>query len=163
MAALLQLGSGFHPDLTGAENVLLNASLLGLSGVRARELFDSIVEFAGLADFIHEPLRTYSSGMIMRLAFSVAVNTDPDILLVDEVIAVGDQAFQQKCFARIAGFKDNSKTLVCVSHSPNIVKELCDTAVWLDRGQLKAQGDVQTVLSAYEDATSTRLAVRAQI
>ena len=103
VAALLELGSGFHPDLTGAENILLNASLLGLSRRKTQACFDEIVEFSGVGDFIQEPIRTYSSGMNMRLAFSVAVHVDPDILIIDEVLAVGDQAFQAKCFDRIAG------------------------------------------------------------
>src|SRR5690349_18698117 len=101
IAALLELGSGFHPDLTGAENVTVNAALLGLSRKRTAQAFEEIVDFSEIGDFIHEPLRTYSSGMIMRLAFSVAINTDPDILLIDEVLAVGDQAFQAKCFNRL--------------------------------------------------------------
>ena len=154
VAALLELGSGFHYDLTGAENVRLNASLLGLSRRRTEELFDKIVDFSGVADFIDEPLRTYSTGMVMRLAFSVTVYLDPDILLVDEIIAVGDQTFQEKSFEKILEFKDNSKTLVCVSHSPAILQRLCNRAVWLDHGQLVMEGDIGEVLAAYQGRLS---------
>ena len=134
VAALLELGSGFHPDLTGAENVRLNASLLGLSRRQAEEVFGSIVEFSELGDFMLDPLRTWSSGMIMRLAFSVAIHVDPDILMVDEVLAVGDQHFQAKCLDRILHFWNRGKTLLFVSHFPELVRSLCDKAIWLDQG-----------------------------
>lgn len=146
---LLELGSGFHYDLTGAENVRMNASLLGLTRQRTAELFDSIVEFGGISDFIDEPLRTYSSGMILRLAFSVAVNMDPDILIVDEVLAVGDQAFQAKCFDKIFEFKRSGKTLLCVSHAAGMIKQLCDRALWLDHGELVMDGSITEVMDAY--------------
>ncbi|MCX6626775.1 MAG: ABC transporter ATP-binding protein [Candidatus Solibacter sp.] len=149
VAALLELGSGFHPELTGAENILLNASLLGLSRKKTEARFDEIVEFSGISDFIHEPLRTYSSGMIMRLAFSVAVHVDPDILIVDEVLAVGDQAFQAKCFERIARFKRAGKTLLFVSHSAQLVKQFCDRTLWLDKGEAVLVGTPDEVLDAY--------------
>src|SRR6476661_3153162 len=136
IAALLELGSGFHPDLTGAENVSVNAALLGLSRRRTAELFDEIVDFSGIGEFIDEPLRTYSSGMIMRLAFSVAINIDPEILLVDEVLAVGDTGFQEKCFERLRRFRQAGRTLLCVSHSSAMVREMCDRAIWLDHGEL---------------------------
>src|ERR1039457_6255139 len=123
VAALLELGSGFHNDLTGAENIFLNASLLGLSRKKAEAVFDEIVDFSGVGDFIEEPPRTYSSGMTMRLAFSVAVHVDPDILIVDEFLAVGDQAFQTKCFERIEKFKRAGKTLLFVSHSAHLVRQ----------------------------------------
>jgi len=150
IAALLELGSGFHPDLTGAENVRVNASLMGLSRRRTAELFDQIVEFAGIGDFIGEPLRTYSTGMIMRLAFSVAINMDPEILLIDEVLAVGDQAFQAKCFERIHRFRHAGNTLLCVSHAAGMVQELCGRAIWLDHGQLMMSGAIREVIEAYE-------------
>ena len=150
IAALLELGSGFHPDLTGAENVRVNASLIGLSRRRTAELFDQIVDFAGIGDFIGEPLRTYSTGMIMRLAFSVAINMDPEILLIDEVLAVGDQAFQAKCFERIHRFRQAGKTLLCVSHVTGMVQELCDRAIWLDHGELVMSGRIRDVIEAYE-------------
>jgi ABC-type polysaccharide/polyol phosphate transport system ATPase subunit len=148
-AALLEMGSGFHPDLTGAENVRVNASLIGLSRRRTAELFDQIVEFADIGDFMGEPLRTYSTGMIMRLAFSVAINMDPDILLIDEVLAVGDQAFQVKSFERIHRFRHSGKTLMCVSHATGLVQELCDQAIWLDRGELMMSGPISEVMEAY--------------
>ncbi len=149
VSALLELGAGFHPDLTGAENVRLNASLMGLTRKQTGALYDEIVDFSGVVDFIDEPLRTYSSGMVMRLAFSVAINIDPDILIVDEVLAVGDQVFQAKCFDRINHFRQSGKTLLCVSHSAGMVRELCDRAIWLDRGELIMSGQIQKVLDAY--------------
>jgi ABC-type polysaccharide/polyol phosphate transport system ATPase subunit len=150
IAALLELGSGFHPDLTGAENLRLNAALLGFSKRETLALFDSIVDFAGLADVIDEPLRTYSSGMVMRLAFSVAVNIDPDILVIDEILSVGDQAFQLKCIERIRKFRAAQKTLLFVSHSPGAVLQFCDRALWLDHGELIMQGEADNVLAAYQ-------------
>ena len=150
IAALLELGSGFHPDLTGAENLVLNASLLGFSRKETDALSDSIVEFAGLADVIDEPLRTYSSGMAMRLAFSIAINVNPEILIIDEVLGVGDQAFQVKCLDRIRNFRQNGGTLLFVSHSPGLVAEFCDCALWLDHGELVMQGDANEVLAAYQ-------------
>ncbi len=150
IAALLELGSGFHPDLTGAENVRVNAALLGLGRRQTAEIFDSIVDFSGIGEFIDEPLRTYSSGMVMRLAFSVAINMDPEILLVDEVLAVGDAAFQEKCFDRLRRFRKAGKTLVCVSHSSAMVREMCDRAIWLDHGELMMAGRIGDVLEAYE-------------
>jgi len=158
IAALLELGSGFHPDLTGAENVRVNASLIGLSRRRTAELFDQIVEFAGIGDFMGEPLRTYSTGMIMRLAFSVAINMDPEILLIDEVLAVGDQAFQAKCTERIHRFRHAGKTLLCVSHATGMVQELCDRAIWLDRGELMMSGRIRDVIAAYEGHRTTATA-----
>lgn len=150
IAALLELGSGFHPDLTGAENTTLNASLLGLTRKRTMELFDQIVDFSGIEPaFIDEPLRTYSTGMVMRLAFAVAINVDPDLLLVDEVLAVGDTAFQEKCFRRIREFRHSGKSLFCVSHASGMVQELCDRAIWLDHGEVVMNGKISEVLEAY--------------
>jgi ABC-type polysaccharide/polyol phosphate transport system ATPase subunit len=148
-AALLDLGSGFHPDLTGAENIRLNAALLGFSRARTRELFSDIVEFSEIGDFLHEPLRTYSTGMVMRLAFSVAINLDPDILIADEVLAVGDHAFQTKCFDKIRQFRDRGKTMLFVSHAPAMLKNMCDRAIWLDNGDLMMDGPLDKVLAAY--------------
>lgn len=150
IGALLQLGAGFHLDLTGIENVWLNASLLGLSRRRTREVFESVVDFAGIEDFIAEPLRTYSSGMVMRLAFSVAVHMDPDIFIVDEVLAVGDHAFQAKCHAKMLEFKREGKTLIAVSHDAAGVKELCERAIWLDHGRVVRDGPLPEVVRAYE-------------
>jgi ABC-type polysaccharide/polyol phosphate transport system ATPase subunit len=150
VASLLEVGSGFHPDLTGAENLRLNASLLGLTRKRTEELFEGIVEFAGIGDFIDEPLRTYSAGMMMRLAFSVAVNMDPDILVIDEILAVGDQAFQAKCFERILQFKRAGKTIFCVSHNLNTLEWLCERAIWLDQGEVMMDDRMRSVREAYE-------------
>jgi ABC-type polysaccharide/polyol phosphate transport system ATPase subunit len=150
VAALLELGSGFHADLTGAENLVLNASLLGFSRKETTALFDSIVDFAGLAEVIDEPLRTYSSGMSMRLAFSIAVNVDPDILIVDEVLGVGDQAFQAKCHDRIRSFRAAGGTLLFVSHSPTLVAGFCDRTLWLDHGELVMEGETEQVVAAYK-------------
>jgi len=148
VAALLELGSGFHPSLTGRENVRLNAALLGLSRRQTAEAFEGILEFSGIREFIDEPLRTYSTGMIMRLAFSVAINRDPEVLLVDEVLAVGDAAFQAKCIEKIHEFRNAGKTLMFVSHS-DMIRQLCDRAVWLDHGELILSGTVAGVLEAY--------------
>jgi ABC-type polysaccharide/polyol phosphate transport system ATPase subunit len=150
VSASLELGSGFHPDLTGAENVRLNAALLGATRKETNRLFDRIVEFSGIGDFIDELQRTYSTGMIMRLAFAVAVNMNPDILLIDEALAVGDQAFQTKCFEKIRELLREGKTLLCVSHSPALVREICARAIWLDRGELMLEGRLADVEDAYE-------------
>ena len=154
IAALLELGSGFHPDLTGAENVRINASLLGLNRRETSQRYDAILEFAGIGDFIEEPLRTYSSGMMMRLAFSVAVNVDPDVLIIDEVLGVGDQAFFKKCQDRIHGFRRAGKTLLCVSHALDTVEALCDRAIWLDHGRLVKDGPIGAVLDEYRGAAA---------
>jgi len=150
IAALLQLGSGFHPDLTGTENVYLNAALLGFTEKQTKAMFGTIVDFAAIGDFMDEPLRTYSSGMWLRLAFSVAVNVDPEILIVDEVLAVGDLDFQVKCYDRIRGFRNAGKTFVCVSHSKPVLMELCDQAIWLDHGEMMMAGPIADVFEAYE-------------
>ena len=149
VAALLELGSGFHPDLTGTENVYMNSALLGFTEKRTRAIFDEIVDFSGVGDFIDEPLRTYSSGMVVRLAFSIAVNLDPDILIIDEVLAVGDAAFQSKCFERILKLRRAGKTFVCVSHSREMLKDICETAIWLDHGQAVMEGPLEEVHRAY--------------
>jgi ABC-type polysaccharide/polyol phosphate transport system ATPase subunit len=148
VAALLELGSGFHPDLTGRENVRLNAALLGLSRKQTAIAFEAIVEFSGIREFIDEPLRTYSTGMVMRLAFSVAIHRDPEVLLVDEILAVGDAAFQAKCIEKIHEFRNAGKTLLFVSHT-NMIRQLCDRAVWLDHGELILSGAVNDVVEAY--------------
>jgi len=150
VAALLELGSGFHPDLTGAENLSINAALLGVSRKRAALIFDEVVSFSELGDFINEPLRTYSSGMVMRLAFSVAVHTDPDILIVDEVLAVGDLAFSNKCIHKTMEIRDAGKTLICVSHVPQTVTRLCSRAIWLDHGRIVDDGPAAEIMAAYQ-------------
>jgi ABC-type polysaccharide/polyol phosphate transport system ATPase subunit len=149
VAALLELGAGFHPDLTGKENVWLNASLLGFHRKKVGELFESIVDFADLHDFIHEPLRTYSNGMMLRLAFAVAVNLDPQILIIDEVLAVGDQTFQTKCIDKIFEIRNQGRTILCVSHAVATLQSLCSRALWLDHGQLVMDGSITEVLQAY--------------
>ncbi len=150
VAPLLQLGAGFHPDLTGAENLQLNAALLGFSATKTAESYERIVEFAGIGPFIDQPLRTYSSGMSMRLAFSIAIHVEPDILIIDEVLAVGDQAFQAKCMDKILEFKEQGKTLLFVSHSTGAVQKLCERALWLDHGALLMDGEAAEVAAAYE-------------
>ena len=150
IGALLQLGAGFHPDLTGRENVLLNAALLGLSRRQAVDAFASIVDFAEIGEFIEEPLRTYSTGMMMRLAFAVAVHMDPDVFIIDEVLAVGDFAFQAKCRAKVLALKASGKTLLCVSHAAAGIQDLCERAIWLDHGRLVMDGKLRDVVDTYE-------------
>ena len=156
---LLELGSGFHHDLTGAENVRLYAALLGFTRKGTREIYDQIVDFSDIGDFIHEPLRTYSTGMIMRLAFSVAVSVNPEVLLIDEVLSVGDQAFQAKCFDRIMKFRRQGKTILCVSHSSGMVRKLCDRGIWLDHGRLMLEGSLEEVIGAYEASSHSGVRV----
>jgi lipopolysaccharide transport system ATP-binding protein len=151
VAALLELGSGFHPDLTGAENIRINAALLGLTRSQTRERFDEIVEFSGIGDSINEPLRTYSSGMVMRVAFSVAINVAPDILIIDEVLGVGDQAFFAKCFERILEFRHAGKSMIVVSHSLDTLEQLCDTGLWLDHGGVMKAAPMRQVVEAYRE------------
>lgn len=148
--ALLELGSGFHPDLTGAENLRVNAALCGLTRKETEERFDRIVDFAGLREFIDEPLRTYSQGMILRLAFSVAVHVDADILLLDEFLVIGDIDFQRKGLRRIREMKRQGKILLCVSHVPELLKELCEEAIWLESGRVILRGPAAEVIDAYQ-------------
>jgi len=150
VAALLELGAGFNPAFSGRDNVFLNAALMGLNYQETRERFDEIVDFSELADFIDQPLRTYSSGMFVRLAFSVAINTRPDILVIDEALSVGDEAFQRKCFSRIRGFQDMGGTILFVSHSSAAVIELCSKAILLDRGELLFSGLPRDVIAEYQ-------------
>jgi ABC-type polysaccharide/polyol phosphate transport system ATPase subunit len=150
LSAVLELGSGFHADLTGAENLRLNASLFGLSRRRTEELFDQIVDFSGVGEFIDQPLRTYSAGMITRLASSVAISVDPDILVVDEAMGAGDQAFAVKSFDRMLAFRKAGKTMLCVSHAPETLRKMCDRAIWLDHGQIVLEGSLDEVLAAYQ-------------
>lgn len=149
VAALLELGSGFNPEFTGRENVLMNAQVLGLRRSEVEERFDRIVDFAGLRAFIDQPVRTYSSGMLVRLAFAVAINIDPDILIIDEALAVGDEAFQRKCYARIEEIKQNGATILFVSHSTQSVLELCDRAVLIEGGRRLLTGRPRDVVSRY--------------
>ncbi len=156
VAALLQLGSGFHPDLTGLENARLNAALMGLSRKRTEELLPRITEFADIDAFLNDPLRTYSSGMVMRLGFAVAVHADADILIIDEVLGVGDQRFQQKCFDKILEHKESGKTLLFVSHGTDMVRRFCNSAMWLDQGEVMLTGPTEMVMEAYADSAAQR-------
>lgn len=158
VAPLLELGAGFHPDLTGEENLRLNASLLGMTRREAGLRHDQIIEFSELRDFIREPLRTYSSGMVMRLGFSIAVSRNPQILLVDEILAVGDQRFQGKCMERIRELKRRGTTIVFVSHARAAVEALCERALWLDHGRLMLDGPVGEVLDAYAERAAFQAA-----
>jgi ABC-type polysaccharide/polyol phosphate transport system ATPase subunit len=149
MSALLELGAGFHPELSGRENVFLNGSILGLSKRELEEKFDEIVGFAGLEQFIDMPVKNYSSGMYVRLGFSVAINVDPDVLLIDEVLAVGDEEFQRRCLERVAELRAAGKTIVVVTHSLPTVRSLCDEAVWLEHGEVREMGKADQVADAY--------------
>ena len=151
VSALLELGAGFQLEYTGRENVFLNASLLGMSRAEVSRRFDQIVAFAELEDEIDQPLRTYSSGMYMRLAFAIAIHVDPEILLVDEILAVGDEAFQRKCLDYIESFQARGGTIVLISHSMASVQELCNVVGWIEHGQLQAFGDAKDVINAYID------------
>jgi len=150
VAPLLELGSGFHPDLTGAENLYIYAALLGLKRREVAARLDKIVAFSEIGNFIHEPLRTYSSGMVMRLAFSVAVHTDPDVLIIDEVLGVGDMAFSRKSNDKLREYRDLGKTMLCVSHATAILPDLCKRGIWLDRGRVVEDGPINAVLEAYQ-------------
>lgn len=150
VGALLELGSGFHPDLTGLENLTLNAALMGMSRARTKELTPQIVEFAELGDFIEEPLRTYSAGMVMRLAFSVAISLEPDVLIIDEVLGVGDVAFQRKCFNAIRALRERGTAMLCVSHAAGSAAELCSRCIWLHEGRLILDGPYSEVMGRYQ-------------
>ena len=152
LAALLELGSGFHPELSGRENVFLNGSILGMSKAEVQRKFDEIVDFAGVEEFIDQPVKNYSSGMYVRLGFSIAINVDPDILLVDEVLAVGDQAFQDKCMEKFADFRRAGKTVVIVSHAMGSMRALCTEAAWLSKGRLERLGDASEIVDSYVDS-----------
>lgn len=149
IASLLELGAGFHPDLTGRENVYLNASILGLSRRETDRYFDDIVAFAELGDFIDMQVRHYSSGMYVRLGFAVAVHVDPEILIVDEVLAVGDEAFQKRCLGRIRDFQREGRTIVFVTHAVDIVREICTRAFFLEKGEIVAEGRPSDVVDAF--------------
>jgi ABC-type polysaccharide/polyol phosphate transport system ATPase subunit len=151
VSALLELGAGFHPELSGRDNVYLNGSILGLSKRELDAKFDGIVEFAGLERFIDTPVKNYSSGMYVRLGFSVAINVDPDVLLVDEVLAVGDEQFQRRCNEKFADLKSAGKTIVIVSHALESVRNLCDDVAWLDKGNIREIGSASKVVDDYVD------------
>ncbi|MFN8059452.1 MAG: ABC transporter ATP-binding protein [Vicinamibacterales bacterium] len=149
VSALIELGAGFHPEISGRENVFINGIMLGLSKKEITKRFDEIVEFAELQDFIDAPVKTYSSGMYMRLGFAVAIHVDPDILLVDEVLAVGDEAFAHKCLDKFGEFRRRGKTILLVTHSLGLVERFCDEALWLDHGRAQGQGDPKRIVGAY--------------
>jgi ABC-type polysaccharide/polyol phosphate transport system ATPase subunit len=149
ISALIELGAGFHPEISGRENVFINGIMLGLTKRDVAKRFDEIVEFAELKDFIDAPVKTYSSGMYMRLGFAVAIHVDPDVLLVDEVLAVGDEGFTHKCLDKFGEFKRRGKTILLVTHSLNLVERFCDEALWLDRGKVRGAGDPKRVIDAY--------------
>ena len=149
ISALIELGAGFHPEISGRENVFINGIMLGLTKREITRRFDEIVEFAELEDFIDAPVKTYSSGMYMRLGFAVAVHVDPDILIIDEVLAVGDEGFSLKCIDKFSEFKRRGKTIILVTHGLGMVERFCDEAVWLDHGRLCADGDPRRVVHAY--------------
>jgi ABC-2 type transport system ATP-binding protein len=151
LASLLELGAGFHPDLTGRENVYLNASLLGMSRAETTSRFDEIVAFSGIEDFIDTQVKFYSSGMYVRLAFAVAIHTDPDVLLIDEVLAVGDEAFQRKCLDRIRLFQSQGRTIVLVSHSMGQILDFCDRAILLDHGKVELDGLPKDVVRRFRE------------
>ncbi len=150
VTALLELGAGFHADLTGAENIRVNAAMMGMTRRQMAERFEGIVDFSGAREFINEPLRVYSAGMSVRLAFSVAIAADPEVLLIDEVLGLGDQAFYARCLERIKGFQRAGKTMVLASHSTELIKLLCQTALWIERGQVFKQGPAVEVVEAYK-------------
>jgi len=156
VAALLELGAGFHPELTGRENIYLNAAILGLSKKDAERQFDSIVEFAGLERFINTPVKNYSSGMTIRLGFSIAAHVEPEILLIDEVLTVGDQSFQRKSSEKIEQFRREGRTIVVVSHSLGSVQQLCKEVIWLEKGRMMMRGPAAEVIAAYTGGSYTQ-------
>ena len=149
ISALIELGAGFHPEISGRENVFINGIMLGLTKREIQERFDEIVDFAELREFIDAPVKTYSSGMYMRLGFAVAINVNPDVLLVDEVLAVGDEGFTHKCLDKFAEFKRSNKTILLVTHSLSLIERFCDEALWLDNGRAMSHGDPKRVVGAY--------------
>jgi ABC-2 type transport system ATP-binding protein len=157
MAALLELGAGFHPELSGRDNVFLNAAILGMGRKEIDKRFDEIVDFSGLHQFIDSPVKTYSSGMYVRLAFAVAINVDPELLLIDEILAVGDVTFQQRCMEKFVQFRNEGRTLVLVTHDTGSVRNFCDRAIWLDKGVVRASGTPADIIDEY---TETMLATQ---
>jgi len=162
LAALIELGAGFHPDLTGRENVYLNAAILGQTQEETEARFDDILQFSGIGDFIDTQVKFYSSGMYVRLAFAVAINTDPDVLLVDEVLAVGDEQFQKKCLDKIREFQAQGRTIILVSHSLGQVQELCDSAVVLHHGEVKFQGSARLAVKNFREILEGRRIAEAE-
>lgn len=154
LTSLLELGAGFHPDFSGRENIYFNASIFGLTRKEIDKRINQIIEFSELEQFIDNPVRTYSSGMFMRLAFAVAINVDAEILLVDEILSVGDQHFQEKCLNKMKELREEGKTMVFVTHSLDSVRQLCNRAVWLHNGEIKSDGEPETVIQEYLKETT---------
>ena len=153
MAALLEVGSGFHHELTGRENIYLNGSILGMSKKEITSKFDEIVDFSGVEQFLDQPIKNYSSGMYVRLGFSVAISVQPDILVVDEVLAVGDENFQRKCFSKFEEMKISGKTIILVTHSMDTVIKMCDEVAWLEKGTLREVGNPRKLVDDYISST----------
>ncbi len=162
VSSLIELGAGFHPDLTGRENIYINASIFGIKAKEVKERMDDIIRFSELEEYIDNPVRTYSSGMYMRLAFSVAINVDADILLIDEILAVGDMNFQEKCFHKLQEIKRNGTTIIIVSHSQDQIKKICDRAIWIDEGLIREEGVAKLICREYELCMNGRRADRAK-
>lgn len=154
VSSLIELGAGFHPDMSGRENIYTNASIFGLTKKQIDEKLDDIIEFSELGEAVDNPVRTYSSGMYMRLAFAVAINVDADILLVDEILSVGDQHFQEKCINKMKELKKEGKTMVFVTHGLESAKELCDRAVWINKGVIRMDGNTDEVIKKYIEETA---------
>lgn len=152
IAAMLEVGSGFHSELSGRDNIFLNGSILGMSKKEIQGKFDEIVSFSGVEQFLDQPVKNYSSGMYVRLGFAIAINVDPDILVVDEVLAVGDTEFQEKCFQKFRDFRRDGKTVILVSHSMETVEEMCDQAAWINQGKLITSGQAEPTIQAYKDS-----------
>lgn len=160
IAALLELGAGFHPDLTGRENIFLNGAILGMTNKQIEERYEDIVGFSELGRFIDTPVKNYSSGMTVRLGFSIAINVDPEILIIDEVLAVGDESFQQKCREKIEDFRQKGKTIILVSHGLSDVANLCDDAIWLDKGKVRQIGKAIDVVNKYNAESHSAVPVQ---
>lgn len=152
MAALLEVGSGFHHELSGRDNIYLNGSILGMSKKEIDAKYDEIVEFSGVERFIDQPVKNYSSGMYVRLGFSVAINVNPEILIVDEVLAVGDAEFQAKCLNKFRDFRKEGRTVIMVTHSMEAVRDMCDHAAWIEKGNLRVVGAAKETVAAYEES-----------
>jgi len=163
VSALLELGAGFHPELSGRENVYLNGAILGLTKKEINARFDDIVEFSGLPDFIDTPVKNYSSGMFVRLGFAVAAHVEPDVLLIDEVLSVGDDSFQRRCAQKIEQFRRDGRTIVFVSHGLSQVEQLCETVAWIDKGDLKMVGPAGEVISAYSGQSHNAVRVEGEL
>lgn len=156
VSALLELGAGFHPELTGRENIRLNGAILGYTKTQIEAAFDDIIDFAGIGQFIDSPVKVYSSGMYVRLGFAVAVMMEPEILLLDEIIAVGDEEFQRKCLEHLFALRQRGVTIVLVTHSMELAQELCDQAIWLDHGRVRSVGEVGEIIASYLASVNQR-------